>query len=74
MKYDELNAADKETVDFMSKLDCEGGMEGLWRYNGLRNAPLADAKVWADLAKALMAADKLVHKYANIADDVTYED
>lgn len=74
MKYDELSGPDKEAVDFMSKLDTEGGIEGLWRYNGLKNAPLVDAKVWKDLAIALAAADKLVQKYARIADTITYED
>lgn len=74
MKYDELSGPEKEAVDFLSKLDTEGGIEALWRYNRFRDAPLADAKVWLDLHKALVAADKLVHQYANIADKVVYDE
>lgn len=70
MRYDNLSKEDKARVDFLNKLECEGGIEAMWRWGGFKGAPQPDDKVWADLKKALTKADELVRSYARLAESV----
>jgi hypothetical protein len=77
-RYDELSPEDKARFDFYSQLDSEGGLEGMYRYNGFKNKnfklPKKEQAVLDRLAAALREADALIVEYSTLADDVTYGD
>ena len=72
-----FNEEEIARIQFMDKLESEGGLEGLYHYNGFKSAehlPMDEAIVFADLKEALDKAYALMAKYQKQIDALTPEE
>lgn len=76
MKYKDLSVEDKARSDFYSKLEWEGGLEGMRNHNSFKGfaLPPEEQAVFDRAREAMDAAMLLVQDYSVLNDTIEYDD
>lgn len=76
MKFKDLSTEDKARSAFYSKLEWEGGLDGMRNHNGFKGfeLPPEEQAVFDRLREAMDAAFLLVQDYSVLNDTIEYDD